>query len=837
MIEKRLDHREKSIDALELRQRAEEQARTMEPISLSVLTPEEIHWVFHELRVRQIELEMQKEELRSAQARVEAGQARYFELYDLAPVGYCTLSEQGLILEANLTAATLLGVTRSALVMRSISRFICKEDQNIYYQHRLQLLETGAPQKCDLRLVQPDGGFIWAHFTGVVAQAEDGKPVCRVVLSDITERKQVEDALQATMYELKKSQEVARVGNWVWHVPQNLVEWSDEMYRIFGIEKDQFTGDLAQVISDSIHPEDRAGVDRSNASVMESNTPVPLEYRVVRPDGSVRFVWAEAGELELDGVGKPLLLRGIVHDITDRKEAEVALRESEEKYRSLFSQSTEGIYLHDFEGRILDVNQMACTQSGYSREELLGLTVFDFHPSKNTTNLLKDEILLAWRQLTPDQRVVVNIEHQRKDGTVYPVDISTGIVCYGGTNAVLAIVKDITERKKGEAEQEKLQAQLAQAQKMESVGRLAGGVAHDFNNMLGVILGHTEMVLQQVSSDEPLHANLEAIQEAAKRSADLTGQLLAYARKQTVAPRVVDLNDTIEKMLNLLRRLIGEDIDLAWQPGRRVWPIKMDTAQIDKILVNLVVNSRDAIAGVGKVTIETGNASFDEEYCSRNAGFVPGDHVLLSVSDNGCGMDAQTRAQIFEPFFTTKEIGKGTGLGLATVYGAVKQNNGFINFNTEPGLGTTFMIYLPRHALKAGLETEENRPKVAARGSETVLLVEDEPAILTMTTMMLQRMGYTVLAAGTPDEAIRLAQEHPGRIDMLMTDVVMPEMNGRDLAKNLLYIYPDIRRLFMSGYTADVIAHHGVLDEGVHFIQKPFTLKDLETKLREVLER
>ena len=390
------------------------------------------------------------------------------------------------------------------------------------------------------------------------------------------------------------------------------------------------------------------------------------------------------------------------------------------------------------------------------------------------------------------------------------------------------------ERKQAEEEREILQAQLIQAQKMESVGRLAGGVAHDFNNMLGVILGYTGLVLEQTNPSDPLSKYLQQIHKAAERSADLTRQLLAFARKQTVAPQVLDLNNTVEGMLRLLRRLIGEDIDLAWLPGRELWPVKMDHSQLDQILANLCVNARDAIAGVGKVTIETANTVFDAEYCARHAGFVPGDYVLLAVSDNGCGMDAETLSRIFEPFFTTKEVGQGTGLGLASVYGAVTQNNGLINTYSEPGQGTTFKIYLPRHTDIVVQATAEPQ-QAAARGSETVLLVEDEPMMLELTMSMLEQLGYTVLAARTPGEAMRLAREHSGSIDLLITDVVMPEMNGRDLAGNLLALYPGMKCLLMSGYTANVIAHHGVLEEGVHFLEKPFLMTDLAANIRKAL--
>jgi two-component system cell cycle sensor histidine kinase/response regulator CckA len=386
-------------------------------------------------------------------------------------------------------------------------------------------------------------------------------------------------------------------------------------------------------------------------------------------------------------------------------------------------------------------------------------------------------------------------------------------------------------------EHEKLEAQLRQAQKMEAVGRLAGGVAHDFNNMLGIIIGHADMVLEEMDQGQPFYKDLSEIRKAGVRSADLTRQLLAFARKQTVAPKVIDLNITVESMLKMLHRLIGENIDLAWIPGKEVWPIKIDPGQVDQILANLCVNARDAIAEVGKVTVETGNTVFDEDYCKYQAGFIPGEYTMLAVSDNGCGMDSETLSQVFEPFFTTKEPGKGTGLGLAMVYGVVKQNNGFINVYSEPGQGTTFKIYLPRHSAKAVRFPEKRQDKPKERGQEIILLVEDDQAILGLTTRMLEREGYTVMAAGTPGEAIRLANEHAGDIHLLMSDVVMPEMNGRDLAKNILSLYPQLKCLFMSGYTANVIAHQGVLDEGVNFLQKPFSKGDLAVKVREVLDR
>lgn len=394
----------------------------------------------------------------------------------------------------------------------------------------------------------------------------------------------------------------------------------------------------------------------------------------------------------------------------------------------------------------------------------------------------------------------------------------------------------ISDKKLADKEKEKLEAQLRQAQKMEAVGRLAGGVAHDFNNMLSVILLNTEMALDDVEPGQEIFTNLTEIKNAAKRSADVTSQLLAFARKQTIAPKILNLNHIIEHLIKMLKRLIGEDIELIFVLDKNVWPILIDSSQIDQILANLCVNARDAITGIGKLTIETHNITFDEEYCTEHTGFIPGDFVMLAVSDNGNGMDKETLNNLFEPFFTTKGLDKGTGLGLATVYGIVKQNNGFINVYSELEKGSTFKIYLPRHRASGETDMEKKVAQKDVHGSETILLVEDEPSILRTSKMMLERLGYSVLAVATPMEAVRLAREYENDIDLLMTDVILPKINGKDLADIILTIYPNLKCLFMSGYTANVIAHHGVLDEGVNFIQKPFSKQNLSVKLREVLD-
>ena len=393
-----------------------------------------------------------------------------------------------------------------------------------------------------------------------------------------------------------------------------------------------------------------------------------------------------------------------------------------------------------------------------------------------------------------------------------------------------------TDHKISEGKRKALKSQLFQAQKMESVGRLAGGVAHDFNNMLSVIIGYSESALEKLCPENPLYDDINEVLKAGNRSADITRQLLAFARQQTIAPKVIELNGKIEGMLKMLRRLIGEDIDLAWRPGVETWPVKIDPSQIDQILANLCVNAKDAIAGVGKITIETSNAIFDEEYCADHTGFIPGEYVLLAVSDTGCGIFSHMLDNIFEPFFTTKKLHQGTGLGLSTVYGIVKQNSGFINVYSEPEKGTTLKIYLSRHVGETAEGSQETTQEIPSSQGETILLVEDDRSLLKLGEKMLKRLGYTVLPSNIPHEAIAIAEKHAGKIDLLVTDVVMPEMNGRELSEELQKRHSNLKTLFMSGYTANVIAHRGVLEDGVHFIPKPLSHKELAQKVRETLD-
>ena len=402
---------------------------------------------------------------------------------------------------------------------------------------------------------------------------------------------------------------------------------------------------------------------------------------------------------------------------------------------------------------------------------------------------------------------------------------------YEGDQPIRSIgtVQDITERKI-------LEMQLYQSQKMEAVGQLAGGVAHDFNNMLGVIIGYTELALGMTTLDISLRKNMEEILGAAHRSAKVTRQLLAFARKETIEPKILDLNETVERILKLLRRLIGENIDLVWLPESKLWPVKMDPSQLDQILANLCVNARDAMDGGGRITIETHKFDFEDAFNGQNRSEKTGAYVMLVVSDTGSGMDKPTLEKIFEPFFTTKEVGKGTGMGLATVYGIVEQNAGFIDVTSKPGHGSTFKVYLPRHSDVAAQESETSPEPVDLKGHETILVVEDEVSHLRMVKLMIEKYGYRVLTASSPSEALFLAKENPGGIHLILTDLIMPEMNGRDLADEMALLCPDTACLFMSGHTGDTIAHHGIVDEDTHLIHKPLSNQALAAKIREVLD-
>jgi PAS domain S-box-containing protein len=653
---------------------------------------------------------------------------------------------------------------------------------------------------------------------------------------DVTDRKKAEEELSTSRDLLSTILE---------NIPMR-VFWKDTDLRYIGCNT-PFALDAGM-----LHPEDLIGKDDSQMSwsneaesynsddqlVIDSNTPkLSYEEPQTTPDG--RTIWLHSSKVPLhDANGQVIGLLGIYDDITDRKLTEEATRRQKNMFELVINSVPARIFWKDLNSVYLGCNMAFVGAVKKNKpEDVIGKNDFDLIWADEAEKYIDDDRQVIKRGIP---KLGYEESYVLPDGKMIwwqtskmPLKDNTGKII-----GILSISEDITERKQAEKEHERLQGQLRQAQKMESVGRLAGGVAHDYNNISSIIMGYSELALDKLEQSDPLYGDITEIITATKRSADITQQLLAFARKQTVVPRVLDLNVTIGDLLKMLRRLIGEDIDLAWIPGVEVRSVKIDPSQINQIMANLCVNARDAIDNVGRITVETKNINFDEEYCIDHDWAVSGEYIQLSVSDDGCGMTPETRDKIFEPFFTTKDIGKGTGLGLSTVYGIVKQNNGFVNVYSEIEKGTTFRLYLPIHVDvgKVVKVDSGNTIEFPLSRGETVLLVEDEDSILKIIKRVLEKFGYTVLFSSSPVEAMKLAEKHADEINLLITDVIMPEMNGRDLAERLQSLCPNLKTLFMSGYTADIIENRGVLESGVSFIAKPFSNQELAVKVREVLD-
>jgi PAS domain S-box-containing protein len=521
-------------------------------------------------------------------------------------------------------------------------------------------------------------------------------------------------------------------------------------------------------------------------------------------------------------------------EIIERKRAAEALEQSEEKYRTLVENIQDGVFIIQ-DAKMQFVNEAFARMVGYSVEEVIGMDFQQLVAPEDLEMVSDRYIRRQVGEYVPNE---YEFRMLHKDGvTRVIVNMNVGLINYHRRIASMGTVKDITERKRAEEERLALQEQLRQSQKMEAIGHLAGGIAHDFNNLLCIIKGYSQFSLTELKESNPLKENIEEIQKAADRASNLTRQLLALGRRQIMDMKVLDLNDILRDLKKMLHRVIGEDIELVTSSAKDLGRVKTDHGQIEQVVMNLVVNARDAMPKGGKLTIETANVELNEEYARTHIDVTPGRYVTLSVSDTGCGMTPEVKKRIFEPFFTTKERGKGTGLGLSMVYGIVKQSGGYIWVYSEPGKGTTFKIYLPRidedvESVRLGTPL----PK-SLQGSETILLVEDDEMVLRLARTVLQKNGYNVLEAANAEEALRMAQKHSDNpIHLMVTDVVMSKMNGRELADCLISLRPKMKVLYMSGYTENTIVHHGVLDPGINYIQKPFTPDALARKVREVLD-
>jgi PAS domain S-box-containing protein len=511
------------------------------------------------------------------------------------------------------------------------------------------------------------------------------------------------------------------------------------------------------------------------------------------------------------------------------EQAQQSLRRSEENLRTLFNTMHDAVIIHDLEGRALEVNDATLALYGVTREQACALTILEFSDPEGDPGSLAARFSDLLRRLAQEGHVVVPWRAQRPvTAEAFEVEVSLTQGIWYGQDVVVAVVRDVSERKR-------MEARLNESQKLESLGQLAGGVAHDTNNMLGVILGYTELLLETAPDGSALRQDLEQIRKASLSSASLIRQLLAFARRQPIQPVVTDLNILLENTQQMLRRLVGEQYQMVWKPAPGIGLTRIDPSQLEQILTNLCLNARDAIQPGQCITIATGHAEVDETYARFHPDAHPGSFVTLTVSDNGCGMSPEVQARIFEPFFTTKEIGHGTGLGLAMVYGVVRQNDGFISVYSHPGAGTTFNLHFPLlQESQAGQELAAE--KAVPLGHESILLVEDEEALLALGSRLLEEAGYRVTAVTDPFEALRLAMDPAQPIDLLATDLVMPGLNGRELRDQVLMLRPGLPTLFLSGYPAGTITLGDIPTPGLGYLQKPFSRGDLLRKVREVLD-
>ena len=685
---------------------------------------------------------------------------------------------------------------------------------------------SGPPERHEVVGLKADGSRFEMEVTPA-RMTFQGKTATQAILRDITDRRRAEQALRESEERYRLLFENNPQPMWVFdNETLAFLAVNEAACQHYGYTRKEF---LAMTIRDIRLAEEVPALLQSLASQSDEFHKAGV-WRHRKKDGA--GIAVEIASHPLLFTGRPAQLV-LATDVTERMRAEEALRQSEQKYRDIFDFATVGIYQSRYDGSLITVNAPLAEILDYdSPEDLLRHNLDEIYADPAE----RRELIARFEPAGKAHRQ--EVLWKRKDGTPIWLELDARAVrnADGTTRYFEGFVHDVSERKKSEEEKRRLQEQLVQAQKMEAVGQLAGGIAHDFNNLLTAITGYSELLLGELPPEDLRRSHAEEIRKAGERAASLTQQLLAFSRRQVLEPKVLDVNVVVSDIERMLRRLIGEHIELKTRKTPDVWKVKADPGQIEQAILNLVLNARDAMPSGGTLAIETSNAELDQEFARSHVPTQPGSYVMVAVSDTGVGISDDVKARLFEPFFTTKERGKGTGLGLSTTYGIIKQSGGYLWCDSEVGRGTTFQVLLPRVEEPVSEVVERKTSPPIHPGDETVLLVEDEPEVRSLVQRILKTQGYTVVTAANPDEALAVAREFRGPIQLMVTDVVMPGMSGLQLAERLNPTRPDMKVLFVSGYTNDAIGHQGVLDPGTAFLQKPFTPNALARKVREVLE-
>lgn len=710
-----------------------------------------------------------------------------------------------------------IGELQSLSLEELLQRTFPEMHREVLQRYRAQWAGQQAASHHECRGMRADGVPIWLEEYARRIQYH-GTPALQAVYMDITDRKNAENALRESEERFRLIAETIDEIFYIYDAEKQVTTYLSPAYdRIWGYPRECVMGN-PDFFMEPVHPDDRGHV-LAEAARLRSGQPISHEYRIIRPDGSMRHIWERAFPVAGEN-GKARLVIGVGQDVTARHEAAEALKETKEYLHQIINRIGDPIFVKDCHHRVMLVNDALCGFSGKSRADLIGTATNASEPFW----MQEESVLETGKEILTEDTL------QDAKGTKRTfLTKKTLLTDKNGKRQIVGVLRDITEYKR-------LENQFLQSQKMEAIGVLAGGVAHDFNNLLNVINGYTELILSGLEDEAPLRKDLEEVWTAGQRAAALTSQLLAFGRKQILQPETIDLNQVISGMGSMLNRMIGEDIDFIFKPQAPEAWIHADPAKLQQVLMNLVVNARDAMPDGGKLTIETAGIEFEEGLIREHPVDRSGPHIMLAVSDSGVGMDAETQAHLFEPFFTTKSKGKGTGLGMSTVYGIVRQSGGFIWVYSEPGKGTTIKIYFPRAAAKDEPAPAEAKVGYEAQGSETILVAEDEIAVRGLATRILRHCGYSVLEASDGVEALRISREYPEAIHLVVSDVVMPGLGGKGLVAQLKDARPGIRALFISGYTDNVISHHGILDSNIDFLQKPFTIEGLIRKVREVLD-